>query len=85
MERLQNSEVPRLSIIYRLSSVTDFLNLLEFKSRNQNRRNSKNRVRIFAPETVDETLFNKIVDVLSILNKQYDKVIFDSLNVVVWP
>ena len=38
-------------------------------------------MRVLAPQAIDEALFDKVVDVLSILNQQYDKVVFHFLHV----
>lgn len=39
-------------------------------------------MRVLAPQAVDKTLLDEVVDVLAILNKQYDQIVFDSLYVI---
>lgn len=72
VECLEDAEVPRLAVIELLATVTHLMNLLQFEARDQDGGNGQSRVRILAPQAIDETLLDEVVDVLAILNEQYD-------------
>ena len=70
VESFENAEVPGLGVVDRLAPVAHLVYLLQLEARYQDGRDRQRRVRVLAPEPIDEALLNEVVDVLAVLNQQ---------------